>query len=1275
MSVTLSVYRSDPMLSGPFKKRVRERSKASEHGTQKPDLVSLNNFASKIRSIRLLDSNHENAGLFNNATVLNTENTRAEASLQFSSEVIDKSSCLAKSTVEGANSEHTEHITLKNQEVTNSKHLIARKDDSLNIERRIDGIVSSNLREQALDRPSVGLTSIPSAINEDRIRSSTVYESDSKVSEGSSLSARKQTNDQHSLKRVPNDLSGGSGPPLEAKEPTRCNSWEPDQIHIPRTRWERLRGITLASPTTLKIEDAEFSPASREKLRNFSKMLASTKCQIELFGKELPLFRVSLVQVREGNTAPDTYICIQGLKNAADITRIHAALSHKRYKQLYSPLKLCYETSDLVHVTFPDNESTIPSQNTASRSGASCAPTAVDAVPIPRETPADISPVEPDSHVLGVYQYLPKLGGRTYCGTLCKTCVDGQDFVSTLGGLLEVNGTMYLMTCHHGFRRPPAESTPPLSDIQLEDYPAMPSECPLVFCSDELPDSSENAEHGETSPIQSRLATSVSGALEWTDLSISGSVSMGQEWVMIPIHKNSILPNLIEKPNTGETFYLDDLQKGDSGSWVLDTSDPLQYQVLGPVIAASHGAAHFIPLPKQFHERMALAPAFPTLVHCAHVASCSNDPISNVLINEAFTPRTLQQLRTGWYLPVIKTIIGVYNSRTTELPTFDPWSQVRIESLKALFLRYGTELLDNIHDKRWVQERSKELRQHESQVLEQFAAIAKPLYKTQHDKRRTEVLNSCHVGDHIEASGVEEPLGFWVIILSVCLLYVSVGINSTILTNALPTIIRSVDIGNHYIWLQVTPELAALFTRLLINQHTQVSGRRLFPVIVAIFFVLGSSIAGNATNAAMLISGRVVYGLGVGGFHAFSEIAVLHLVPTDKDKANTCRASLQFFYEVGIISGPIIGGVIVGVDWRWCFYLQLIIGGLALICMLLFWNPKHTARPSASTWTVFILHLILAIILQGSTVSVLIGLVFGGVRFPWRSAHVITPIIVGGLGWITSAIYMFTYSFTNGTLVAGCLTLFSSQALLSSVTWMLPIYFMGVTAVSPLTSSVNQLPLSLVILVVKSVTAAIYSLQTTKTLLIGRKKRNKLPQHLVGFVLAGLGVGLFAILGPQTSAVTWVVIQGISALGLGSLFVTLWSAIQANIRAEETAEVIDTCMHFASFGAISGTTISSVIFNNQVNGFLYRIGEIQVRKELANGNAYGFASPTGVQQLPSEIKTSVVAIYTDSLKTVSLVAIGFAGLGIIAGFFLGVDTRRRNACEGRGLEDNEAEKV
>lgn len=36
----------------------------------------------------------------------------------------------------------------------------------------------------------------------------------------------------------------------------------------------------------------------------------------------------------------------------------------------------------------------------------------------------------------------------------------------------------------------------------------------------------------------------------------------------------------------------------------------------------------------------------------------------------------------------------------------------------------------------------------------------------------------------------------------------------------------------------------------------------------------------------------------------------------------------------------------------------------------------------------------------GSTVSILLAITWGGLQFPWTSAHVLVPLIVGALGII-----------------------------------------------------------------------------------------------------------------------------------------------------------------------------------------------------------------------------------------------------------------------------------
>ena len=45
------------------------------------------------------------------------------------------------------------------------------------------------------------------------------------------------------------------------------------------------------------------------------------------------------------------------------------------------------------------------------------------------------------------------------------------------------------------------------------------------------------------------------------------------------------------------------------------------------------------------------------------------------------------------------------------------------------------------------------------------------------------------------------------------------------------------------------------------------------------------------------------------------------------------------------------------------------------------------------------------LIVVASTTSFIIGLTWGGVNFPWSSAHVLVPLILGGVGLIGFMLY------------------------------------------------------------------------------------------------------------------------------------------------------------------------------------------------------------------------------------------------------------------------------
>ncbi|KAI8629054.1 hypothetical protein F5Y19DRAFT_433818 [Xylariaceae sp. FL1651] len=549
----------------------------------------------------------------------------------------------------------------------------------------------------------------------------------------------------------------------KGKEAVQSLRWKPTKIHIPRSKLDILRKIKIASPETIKIEDAVFSAVYREKLRKFSGILGSKKDQIELFGKELPLCRAFLVQVTEEKARPAAYICIQGLKNAADITRIHSAMSHKRYKALYDPLRLCYETSDISHIGNPESaETPQSSSHNKLRIRASFPSGSLSPIPKPEEFSVFGLSLQPDSDKQTFYEYLPIVNERTYCGALSRTFVNGKTYLSTFGGLVEVDGMTCLMTCQHNSSEPSNSITPSLSDTLVENDVLSTVEGPLVFCSGDLCDGPTGLDQANQFNVETRhVALDTSRESDWKILRVGGAIRKGREWCLVPVEDQFILPNFVERPNSKkgkgtdepEILYLDQiaepepghatyiprarysgvvstntsfifgggtdgvlevwsviidgeqgLQKGDSGSWVLDTSDPLQYKVIGSVIAISDGIAHFVRLQDQFFEmtgdaigssRASIAPAFRALVQCAHMAYKRNDFHSaDWFIKQALSRRVLEQMHNGWYLPTIKTLLGIIDSDGNLTPGGKTSPPSIAESLADLLLAYGIELLD-----------------------------------------------------------------------------------------------------------------------------------------------------------------------------------------------------------------------------------------------------------------------------------------------------------------------------------------------------------------------------------------------------------------------------------------------------------------------------------------------------------------------------------------------------------------------------------------------------
>lgn len=163
-----------------------------------------------------------------------------------------------------------------------------------------------------------------------------------------------------------------------------------------------------------------------------------------------------------------------------------------------------------------------------------------------------------------------------------------------------------------------------------------------------------------------------------------------------------------------------------------------------------------------------------------------------------------------------------------------------------------------------------------------------------------------------------------------------------------------------------------------------------------------------------------------------------------------------------------------------------------------------------------------------------------------------------------------------------------------------------------------------------------------------------------------LGFGLFAHFNSHTSKAEWVIVQMIPAVGIGFMMSTNLASVQADLPEKDVAAAF-TFMR--SYGAIWGVSVPAAIFNARFTAESYRITDASARANLGGGNAYSFVTAALVDSFAPETRLQVIDVFTQALRTVWLVSIAFAAVGLLL-VFLEKEIVLRTGLETEfGLED------
>ncbi|KAH8821392.1 major facilitator superfamily domain-containing protein [Xylogone sp. PMI_703] len=487
---------------------------------------------------------------------------------------------------------------------------------------------------------------------------------------------------------------------------------------------------------------------------------------------------------------------------------------------------------------------------------------------------------------------------------------------------------------------------------------------------------------------------------------------------------------------------------------------------------------------------------------------------------------------------------------------------------------------------------------------------------------------------------------FWLIIVTLSVTAILAAIDATIITTALPRIVSALSGGEKYVWVVGSYFLSSTALQPMYGQTANIFGRRGLMIFSTVIFTLGSGICGGAKDMNMLIAGRTVQGIGGGGINMLVELIVCDIVPLRERGSYT--AIIFSASIIGSAMGPFIGGIITQrSSWRWCFYINLPIGGLALVMLVFLLNVGH--RKLSTKEMLRRVDFIGNFIFVGAVLGFMFGLINGGVKYSWGSWHIVVPLVLSGVGLILFALFehspycieptMPRQLFSNRTSVAALFLTFIHMALMTWVTYFLAVYFQAVRRDSPTASGVDLLPTVLGFTPAAAVAGALLA-----------KHGIYRPYHLAGFAIMTIGMGLYSILTPTTITAGWILIQILYAIGCGIVMPSLLPAMQADLSDLDTATATATLAFARSVGTIFGSVIPSIIFNNRFDHLAGHISDATIRNMLIGGEAYSHATNTFINSLTGTTRTEVIWTYNEAIKMVWYVAIAFCGLGFLVVF-------------------------
>ncbi|MDQ0089476.1 EmrB/QacA subfamily drug resistance transporter [Paenibacillus anaericanus] len=477
------------------------------------------------------------------------------------------------------------------------------------------------------------------------------------------------------------------------------------------------------------------------------------------------------------------------------------------------------------------------------------------------------------------------------------------------------------------------------------------------------------------------------------------------------------------------------------------------------------------------------------------------------------------------------------------------------------------------------------------------------------------------------------------------------SLDQTIISTAMPTVIKELGGFSLYSWVFTIYMLASTTTMPIYGKLADLFGRRRMYLIGIFIFLVGSTLCGIAGSMTELIIYRGIQGLGAGALMPISMTIVADIYPPET--RGKFMGLFGAVFAVTSIFGPALGGLIVEHwNWGWIFYMNLVIGIPALIIIAIAMEESKSTEKRSIDW-------LGALTLSGGIIAILLALVLGGegqgvgMSYAWGSTEIIGlfslgTVLLGVFLWIEMKVkepiiplHLFKIREIGFGNMVG---FFMSAGLFGAIVY-IPLFVQGVIGVNSSISGFILAPLMLSVIVTSTLAGRLMSMVSYRTILIP------------SMVLMTIGFVLLSQITVDTTKIEIIVYMIVAGLGMGSVYPTIGTAAQSAVDRNMRGVATSSSQFFRSIGGTIGVSVFGSLMSQQMTS---GINELSVNLESFPADQLdNFTNPqilldsAASASLPHEVLMGLRNVFSNSIDHLFLGAVIFVLIGLIASFFMG----------------------